>query len=55
MISVFPSDCHTFNGPHSLDCIVSSYMESVCLPDGLSHPKKLLEHELADLEDMDLL
>ena len=55
IISEFPTSCRSFNGPHDLDCIIASYMESVCSVDGLSFPGKILEHELADLKDMDLV
>nr|XP_026695983.1 uncharacterized protein LOC108950895 isoform X20 [Ciona intestinalis] len=49
---VFPENCDSYNGPHSVECLTTIWKSKGCLTDGTKAPVKLVKNET---EALDLL
>ncbi|XP_078486601.1 uncharacterized protein LOC144745010 isoform X3 [Ciona intestinalis] len=49
---VFPDNCDTYNGPHSVECLTTIWKFEGCLSEGTKAPVKL---DTAEKENLDLL
>lgn len=49
-ISAFPVGCKEYYGPHSMQCLVSLWINATCLPDGYKYPEKLTVGRLNELD-----
>nr|XP_026691290.1 uncharacterized protein LOC113474438 [Ciona intestinalis] len=51
---VFPGNCNSFNGPHSIDCLITIWEEVGCKIKGLRYPGDLSSEDLNSLKNIDL-
>nr|XP_026695288.1 uncharacterized protein LOC108950586 isoform X2 [Ciona intestinalis] len=51
---VFPENCETFNGPHSIDCLITIWKEAGCDVNGFRYPNNLAITDADNLKNMDL-
>ncbi|XP_078487572.1 uncharacterized protein LOC108950586 [Ciona intestinalis] len=52
---VFYENCATFYGPHSMECLISTWENVGCRVNGEKYPPKLQEFDLEPLVDMNLV
>ncbi|XP_078487548.1 uncharacterized protein LOC144745388 [Ciona intestinalis] len=53
-IAVFPENCDSFNGPHSIDCLITIWEEVGCKVKGLRYPGDLSSEDLNIFKNLDL-
>ncbi|XP_078487526.1 uncharacterized protein LOC144745375 [Ciona intestinalis] len=51
---VFPENCDSFNGPHSIDCLITIWEEVGCKVKGLRYPGDLSSEDLNIFKNLDL-
>ena len=51
---VFPEGCTSYNGPHALQCLLSLWNETNCLPEGTSNPATLSRHDRFALNQLNI-
>ena len=51
---VFPSGCTNFEGPHSLQCLQSVWVNVGCFEEGIGYPKSLESLEINGYDRLNL-
>lgn len=47
-----PTTCPLFNGPHTIDCLNTVWIEVGCIKEGQKYPSKLLSSEISSLSKL---
>ncbi|XP_078487545.1 uncharacterized protein LOC144745385 [Ciona intestinalis] len=50
----FPENCDSYNGPHTINCLITIWEEVGCKVKGLKYPGDLTSAELNSLKNLDL-
>ena len=50
----FPQNCSSYEGPHSVECIVSARKLAGLSDEGCSHPKNLSDKDLQELQEVNI-
>ncbi|XP_078487552.1 uncharacterized protein LOC144745391 [Ciona intestinalis] len=53
-ILVYPENCHSYHGPHSIDCLITIWEEVDCKVKGYRYPGNLTTADADALKSMNL-
>lgn len=53
-ISVYPSNCELYYGPHSIECLDTMWTSATCLLNGTAHPSKRNTTQLSSLDSTNI-
>nr|XP_039272236.1 uncharacterized protein LOC120346535 [Styela clava] len=51
---VYPENCTFYYGPHSVDCLITMWVNATCLYEGYDYPTNLTINEKVELDEIDI-